>query len=170
MGKPEFEISLGVLATDKVTGFSGMILGRTEWLHGCRRYVIQPRELVDGKVVDAMSFDEDSIDVQENVPVVPVPVPEGREFKYELGAKAKDAVTEYEGTIVGRTEWLYSGTRYHLQSRIMDKGKGKPVDQHCIEEGSVVLLSDPAYVHNPKRREGGPSDSTASQRTADPSR
>lgn len=168
MGKPDFEITLGVLVQDKVTGFKGITLGRTEWLHGCRRYVIQPRELIDGKVVDALSFDEDSIDVLDTTPAVSPP--DARAFKYELGAKAKDAITEYEGTIVGRTEWLHSGLRYHLQSRNMDKGKGKPIEQHCIEEGSVILLSDPAYEHNPKRREGGPSDATASQRTADPSR
>lgn len=52
------EINLGDIAKDTITGFEGVVIGDTKWLHGCRRLTIQPRELKDGKPVEAMSFDE----------------------------------------------------------------------------------------------------------------
>lgn len=52
------EIRLGDLARDTITGFEGVVVGITQWLHGCRRFVIQPRELKDGKPIETQSFDE----------------------------------------------------------------------------------------------------------------
>lgn len=51
-------IELGDEAVDLITGFSGVVVADTKWLHGCRRLTIQPRELKDGKPVEPMSFDE----------------------------------------------------------------------------------------------------------------
>lgn len=52
-------IRLGDIARDKVTGYEGMVVAITEWLHGCKRIGIQPTKLdKDGKPRDAMQFDE----------------------------------------------------------------------------------------------------------------
>lgn len=65
-GKPmSFRIELGTKVTDKITGYTGQVIGRTEWLYACRRYTIQARELKDGKPVDAISCDEDQLDIVE---------------------------------------------------------------------------------------------------------
>jgi hypothetical protein len=37
-------------------------------LYGCRRYVIQAQTLKDGKPVEAMSIDEDSVDILKAAP------------------------------------------------------------------------------------------------------
>lgn len=55
----ESEIELGDVAQDLITGFRGVVVCVSHWLHGFRRITIQPQDLQpDGKVKDAISFDE----------------------------------------------------------------------------------------------------------------
>ncbi len=58
-----FKIELGSIVKDKISGYSGIVHGRTEWLYGCRRYTVQSREMKDGKPVEALGFDEDALEV-----------------------------------------------------------------------------------------------------------
>lgn len=61
MSTPEpIRFALGDKARDKVTGFTGIVIARTEWLHGCARITIQPQKLdpVKGTPVEAHAFDE----------------------------------------------------------------------------------------------------------------
>lgn len=51
------EIKLGDTASDTITGFEGVVVARTEWLNGCIRITIQPRELKDGKPIESHTFD-----------------------------------------------------------------------------------------------------------------
>lgn len=55
-------IQLGDRVRDQVTGFEGIVVGITTWLHGCRRCVVQPRELRDGKPIEAQTFDEPQLE------------------------------------------------------------------------------------------------------------
>ncbi len=52
------KIKLGDIARDTVSGFEGVVVAITYWLHGCARVAIQPRELHEGKPIDHVSFDE----------------------------------------------------------------------------------------------------------------
>lgn len=56
--QPEFQFALLEEVRDRVTGFRGVITGRTEWAYGCRRYSVQPKGLKNGRPVEAMGFDE----------------------------------------------------------------------------------------------------------------
>lgn len=58
-----FKHELGTKVRDKVTGYTGIVIGRTEWLYGCRRYTVQSQEMKDGKPVESMGFDEDALEV-----------------------------------------------------------------------------------------------------------
>lgn len=52
-------IELGDVARDTITGFQGVVIADTKWLHGCRRLTLQPQTLdKDGKVQESMTFDE----------------------------------------------------------------------------------------------------------------
>lgn len=51
-------IELGDVARDTVSGFEGVVMAETKWLHGCRRLMLQPRALHDGKPIEGHSFDE----------------------------------------------------------------------------------------------------------------
>lgn len=52
---------LGDRIKDQITGFTGIALGYTDWLSNCRRWIIQPETLHDGKRIEAESFDETTI-------------------------------------------------------------------------------------------------------------
>lgn len=51
-------IHLGDKVKDKVSGLTGIVVARTEWLYGCIRLTVQPQELHDGRPVDGYTFDE----------------------------------------------------------------------------------------------------------------
>ena len=57
-------IPLGVVVRDVITGFTGVVIGRTEYLNGCVRVGVQPRKLdKDGKVKEIEWIDERQVEV-----------------------------------------------------------------------------------------------------------
>jgi hypothetical protein len=58
-------LKLGDKVKDRITGFTGIVVARTDWLYGCVRFVVQPQTMHDGKPVEPLSFDEDSLEMQE---------------------------------------------------------------------------------------------------------
>lgn len=63
-------IELGMVARDTITGFTGVVVADTQWLHGCRRLTLQPQELKpDGSMRDTCSFDEPQLVLVPNTPV-----------------------------------------------------------------------------------------------------
>ncbi len=55
-------INLGKKAKDKITGFSGIITGRAQYLYGCDQYCIVP-PAKDGEIKGGEWFDEGRIEV-----------------------------------------------------------------------------------------------------------
>lgn len=58
-------IKLGSLVKDNISGFTGIVTARTEWLFGCARCGVEATEIKDGKLIDAQWFDEQRLDVLE---------------------------------------------------------------------------------------------------------
>ncbi len=55
-------VSLGDIAKDAITGFSGKITAETSWLNGCRRLLIQPMQLNDkGQPAESDWFDDHQV-------------------------------------------------------------------------------------------------------------
>ena len=48
---------------DKITGFTGILTSRCEFLTGCNRYCIQPTELQEGRPIEGLYFDEAQIEI-----------------------------------------------------------------------------------------------------------
>ena len=63
---------------------------------------------------------------------------------FELGDKVKDAVTNYEGVIIGHTKWLHGCDRFSVQAQMLDK-EGKPSTTYTFDEGQLILLEKGAY-------------------------
>jgi len=61
MGTP-FKHELGIEAKDIITGFSGIIMSRSEHLTGCNVYSISPKTLQEGKLAETQWFDESRIE------------------------------------------------------------------------------------------------------------
>lgn len=52
-------MNVGDRVKDQVTGFEGIVVAKTEWLHGCVRLTVQPEKLdKDGKPREPGTFDE----------------------------------------------------------------------------------------------------------------
>lgn len=66
--------NLGDKVRDKVTGLSGIVIGRTEWLYGCVRCIVQPQELKDGRPVDNYQVDEPQLELIEAGAIPDVPM------------------------------------------------------------------------------------------------
>ena len=61
-------INFGDKVKDRVTGLTGIVVARTEWLNGCIRVTVQPQELKDGQPVLNTTLDiEDWILVEAGV-------------------------------------------------------------------------------------------------------
>jgi hypothetical protein len=58
-------IELGDIGKDKISGFTGVVVAITTWLHACRRITLQPRELKDGEPVKNCTFDGPQIELVE---------------------------------------------------------------------------------------------------------
>lgn len=56
-----FKFDLRDTVKDEITGFTGVVIGRTEWLNGCIRYIVQSTKLKDGKITDGENIDEDQL-------------------------------------------------------------------------------------------------------------
>jgi hypothetical protein len=67
-GREDGQIELGDLAKDNITGFTGIVVARTEWINNCTRFTLQPQKLKDGTPIEQQTFDEMQLRVlKENV-------------------------------------------------------------------------------------------------------
>jgi hypothetical protein len=72
-----FKFKNGDNVRDVVTGFTGVIMGRTQWLNGCVRYCVQSKVLKDGAPND-FNFDEEQLELTGAARIIiNKPVPTG---------------------------------------------------------------------------------------------
>ena len=60
-----FEFALGDELEDKVTGFAGIVVCRSQWLNGCNTYGLKSQELQDGQPMEMQMFDEPQLELVE---------------------------------------------------------------------------------------------------------
>lgn len=66
-------IQLGDEVKHTVSGFKGIAVAVTTWLHGCRRVNVQPKMEKDGKLPDMQAFDELELEVTKKAVVASTP-------------------------------------------------------------------------------------------------
>lgn len=54
----EFKFNVGDRVKDRVTGFQGIVIGRSDYISGCDTYGVQPERLKDGIPQDTKWFDD----------------------------------------------------------------------------------------------------------------
>jgi len=57
------EFELGTKVKCRVTGFKGIIVGRNEWINGCKQYLVKPKIDKSGKLVDGEWMDEEQLEL-----------------------------------------------------------------------------------------------------------
>ena len=70
------KVALGATITDRITGFTGVVTGRVEYLTGCNQLLVVPKVKADGSSVDAQWFDEQRAIVDDSI--APVVLDNGR--------------------------------------------------------------------------------------------
>lgn len=61
-------IGLGARARDTITGLTGTVISRHEYLNGCVRLALQPMEVKDGKPVEPSVFDIEQLELVTEAP------------------------------------------------------------------------------------------------------
>ena len=51
-------IKLGQRVTERISGYTGTVIAKTEWVYGCKRFGVQADGLHEGKPIEAQWFDE----------------------------------------------------------------------------------------------------------------
>lgn len=70
MDTVEFKFELGATLRDVISGFTGVVMARTEYFTGCDHYGLCPRELKDGKPVDWQWIDATQLELVKEKGVV----------------------------------------------------------------------------------------------------
>lgn len=79
---------LGATAKDMITGFTGVIVCRSEWINGCIRYALQPTKLKDGLPIEPQYVDEPQLDLIEVARGRTIPAAGGPQKDYRPKNKA----------------------------------------------------------------------------------
>lgn len=80
-------INCGDRVKDKITGFKGIVVAKTEWLNGCLRISVQPEELHEGKPMEQQTFDVEQLSlIEAGVCVLVQPPTGGPDRKQERAA------------------------------------------------------------------------------------
>ncbi len=56
-------INLRDKVKDTISGYTGIVIGVTQWLYGCRRLTVQAQGLHDGKPIETQCIDEQQLEV-----------------------------------------------------------------------------------------------------------
>lgn len=84
-------VKLGSKAKDIITGFEGIVSGRTEWLYGCTRIALIPKELKDGVPQEEVWFDEQRIElIKESKPKI------SKDNSAEIGGPKSDPKLNFD--------------------------------------------------------------------------
>ena len=59
----------------------------------------------------------------------------------ELGQKARDRISGYEGIVISRLEFISGCIQYCIKPDKLDE-KGKPFDGEYIDEGQIEIFGD----------------------------
>lgn len=73
-------------------------------------------------------------------------------FKHELGQRAQDFITGFEGILTARCEFLTGCNRYCIQPTELKDGK--PIESIYFDEDQIIIIGEgikPASVQGEKR-------------------
>lgn len=82
-------------------------------------------------------------------------------FKYELGTEVQDTLSDYKGTIVWRTEYMFGCVRYGIQAK--ELFEGKTIDTHAFDEPQLKIIKQEKPKKTATRRTHGERPSPQSR-------
>lgn len=80
-------------------------------------------------------------------------------FKFNLGDRAKDSMTSFEGIIIARTEFLNGCTRYGLKPTFLQKA-GSTLEEEYFDEAQIEIVEAKNQTTKKEKPPGGPGPIT----------
>jgi hypothetical protein len=148
------EFELGATAKELLTGFQGLVVGKTIHLNGCHRVVIQPTTLVKGEPHKSLAVDVQQLDIITDIPVVKsgnIGLDWGN---VKLGVRVRDLVTSYSGVVVSKTEWFGGKKRVAVMSQELVEGQPLPI--HEFDVTQIEVLDPKPIFGDIEAKLGGP--------------
>ena len=62
-------VNLGDKVKDRLTPFEGVVVGKADYLYGCKQVLVRSEAMKDGTPIDAVWMDEDRVEVVEQTAV-----------------------------------------------------------------------------------------------------
>ncbi len=146
-------IPLGVMVTDKVSGFMGVAVSRSTWLYGVDRIGIQPQVKEDGTVPNEMTIDITQLKLTENMTTPIVEAPVEPPVLVPLGSKVIDDINGLDATVTGRCLALNGCIRIALETKHIP-GKQK-MEAWWTDEGAVTIVEESGTDYDNEERVTG---------------
>ena len=113
---------MGKNCRDIVSGFEGICIGVTEWMYGCRQFMIQPKAENGMKKSFPHLLFEKQLEILDNGISDKVEIPEYQPQQF-FGKECRDKVTGVVGMCIGRAIWLFNCDQYVLEIQSEDMTK-----------------------------------------------
>lgn len=146
-------IRLGTVVEDTITGLTGTAVGRTVYHTDCSRIEIQPRVVIDGKVVESTFAAEQVVRPVEDSPAS---YEEDTPRHPMLGEMVYHELTGFEGEVIAVSYYLHGAPHLHVRSTEIVKGKLVAFPFH---ENELVAVETDEPVELTVKRPGGPAAS-----------
>lgn len=151
---------------DSITGYTGIVIGITDWLFGCKHVAVK-KEGLDKKTKkphESKSFDIQRVEVIDKG-AVPLKACARKPDAAQCGDKVKCYITGFEGIIVGLTIWDSEVAVYIQPQSVVAEGDdlGMPSPEAAIVESQVQVL-ERGVVKRPSLERYGELEAAASGR------
>ena len=84
-----FKHDLGVHAKDIVTGFTGVIVGRVQYLTGCNQYLVQAKKKDKSEFGERTWLDEHRLEINAKKKILVLPEPDDKKYGADAEAPKK---------------------------------------------------------------------------------
>lgn len=116
-------VELGDMVKDKITGFEGLALEKSEYLNGCVQFEVQPKIDKEGKIPEPSHIDEQQLEVIEIADTNLVFIPRDSDPAIALGEEVKDTLLGFKGVAISRSTSISGYVQYDVQPKKDKEGK-----------------------------------------------
>lgn len=155
-----YEKNLGLTVKDRVTGFKGVIMNVTTYIHGTDRVHIQPPLDKDNKMMSGHDFDCCQLDILKNKRVIDEPK---FQIKIKHGQKVSCDLTGYKGLVYAIGFHLNGCRRIGVIQNLKDSKDRKLEDVQWFDEQGLTILDKKVKVKRDTST-GGPAKAPDNRR------
>lgn len=137
--------NLGDTLRNKANGFEGVAQGRHSFMSGTIQFTLLPSKLDDkGRPMEPASFDQQDLEVTVIGPgEAPSIMP-----AFAFGDQVADTVTEFQGVVVSKHEWVNGCVNYGVQPQTLNRD-GDMLKARMLNCRAMILtgrISDPKPI------------------------